>query len=348
MIRASPRFTPTSPSLASFIDGVRRVAAAPMLVLGMYAVTLAATLPAALVLRGAIADHLGSSTVAAAAADGFDAGWWAEFDEDATGLARTFGPWVIGFAAPLFNLSALADNRPPPGAVAALFVAYVAAWAFLVGGVIDRLARQRRLRTAGFLAACGVYFWRLVRLALLAGVAHVLLLGVLHPWLFGYLAGVLTRDVTVERDAAVVTFVLYGLYGAVFAGVGVVFDYARIRAIVEDRLSMLGALLAALRFIRRRPAAVAGLWLLNAALFVLVLAAYALAAPGATTAGAAVWGAFLIGQAYIAARLFAKLVVYASQTAYFQSQLAHATYVARPRPRWPDSPAAEAITGPPR
>ena len=329
--------------LRAFIDGLRRVATAPLLLLGMYGVTLAVTLPAALVLRGAIADHLGSSMVAAAVADGVDAGWWREFSESASGLAQTFGPWVIGSAAPLFNVSRLADSLPPPGAVGFLFVAHVAAWSFLVGGVIDRLARQRRLRTAGFLAACGVYFWRLIRLTLMALPAYVLLLGILHPWVFGYLASMLTPDANVERDAAVVTFVLYGLFGAVFAAVGVVFDYARIRAIVEDRLSMLGALVAALRFIRRHPAAVAGLWLLNFALFGAIIAAYALVAPGGS---APIWGAFLLGQGYIVARLFAKLVVYASQTAYFQSRLAHAGYVARPRPRWPDSPAAEAIGGP--
>jgi hypothetical protein len=33
----------------------------------------------------------------------------------------------------------------------------------------------------------------------------------------------------------------------------------------------------------------------------------------------------------------------ASQTALFQGRLAHAGYVARPIPAWPDSPAAEAI-----
>lgn len=330
--------------LRAFIDGLRRVATAPLLVLGMYGIILAVTLPAALVLRGAIADHLGSSTVAAAVADGVDAGWWREFSANASGVAETFGPWVIGFAAPVFNLAALADNRPPPpGAVGALFFVYVAAWSFLVGGAIDRLARQRRLRTIGFFAACGAYFWRLIRLSLIALAAYVLLLGMLHPLLFGYLASMLTPDANVERDAAVVTFLLYGLYAVVFAGVGVVFDYARIRAIVEDRLSMLGALVAALRFIMRHPAAVAGLWLLNLALFGAILAAYALVAPGGS---APVWGAFLLGQGYIVARLFARLAVYASQTAYFQSQLAHAGYVARPQPRWPDSPAAEAIGGP--
>jgi hypothetical protein len=57
-----------------------------------------------------------------------------------------------------------------------------------------------------------------------------------------------------------------------------------------------------------------------------------------------VWLTLIVGQAYVAARLAVKLVFYASQTAYFQSQLAHAGYVAAARPAWPDSPAAEAIS----
>ena len=73
-----------------------------------------------------------------------------------------------------------------------------------------------------------------------------------------------------------------------------------------------------------------------------VLAVYAIVAPAV---GPTLWLTFVVGQAYVLARVFAKLVFYASQTAYFQSQLAHAEYVAAPRPVWPDSPAAEAISG---
>ena len=91
------------------------------------------------------------------------------------------------------------------------------------------------------------------------------------------------------------------------------------------------------------PLGVTGLWLLNGTLLAVIVALYAVAVPGA---GAPVWGAFLIGQLYIAARVFARLAAYASQVSYFQSRLAHATYVARPEPRWPDSPSDEAI-GPP-
>ncbi len=111
---------------------------------------------------------------------------------------------------------------------------------------------------------------------------------------------------------------------------------------------MIGALLAAVRFARRRPAATVGLYLLNGAMFLLILGAYAIVAPGAGTDGASMWMALLVGQAYVIARLFAKLVFYASQTAYFQGQLAHAGYVAAPRAVWPESPAAEAIVGPTR
>jgi hypothetical protein len=64
-----------------------------------------------------------------------------------------------------------------------------------------------------------------------------------------------------------------------------------------------------------------------------------LIAPGAQQNTAA----FAIGQLYIVLRVIVRLQFAASQIALFQGRLAHAGYVARPVPRWPDSPAAEAI-----
>ena len=51
----------------------------------------------------------------------------------------------------------------------------------------------------------------------------------------------------------------------------------------------------------------------------------------------------VLGQAYIVARLWVKLVFWAGETSLFQARLAHAGYTARPEPAWPDSPAADAI-----
>ena len=86
-----------------------------------------------------------------------------------------------------------------------------------------------------------------------------------------------------------------------------------------------------------------GLFAANFVMFAVAVAIYALVAPGARGGGLSVWIGFAIGQAYVAARLWVKLLFWASETALFQSRLAHAGYVARPAPVWPDSPAAEAI-----
>src|SRR5262249_21713233 len=98
----------------------------------------------------------------------------------------------------------------------------------------------------------------------------------------------------------------------------------------------------AARFIRRNPAA-AGVYLLSVLLFLASVAVYAAVAPGAGWSTLTVWLAFAIGQAYIAVRLGIKLIFWASETALFQSRLAHAGYVARPQPAWPESAAVEAI-----
>jgi hypothetical protein len=55
------------------------------------------------------------------------------------------------------------------------------------------------------------------------------------------------------------------------------------------------------------------------------------------------WVAFALGQAYVIARLLTKVFLMGSQTAYFQSQLAHAAYTAATYVVRPESPAAEAM-----
>ena len=329
----------------AFVDGIRRASAAPALLVGVYLVTLLAAVPLTLALHEAITAHLGSSAAADTAARGVNSAWWEEFGAQAEGIERTFTPSVIGFAAVLSNLSAFVDNTPIRGAIAGIVATYLVVWAFLVGGVLDRLARQRPVRSIGFFSACGVYFFRFIRLGVIAGLAYWVLLGPVHGWLFDGLYGTVTRDLTVERTAFFVRLALYALFGAPLLLVNLVFDYAKIRAVVEDRRSMIGALLAAVRVVRRHPGATVGLYLLNTGLFLVVLALYAQAAPGAGSTGPSMWMGLLIGQAYVLARLFTKLVFYASQTAFFQSQLAHAEYVAAPERVWPESPAAEAISG---
>ena len=143
----------------AFLDGLRRALGAPALLGGVYLVTLLAGVPLTLALHHAIVSHLGVSVAADAMAGGVNWEWWEEFSAGSSGFERTFTPSVIGFAAVLSNLSALVDGTGLQGAIAAVVVCYLAVWAFLVGGLLDRLARRRRVTSAEFFSACGTYFF---------------------------------------------------------------------------------------------------------------------------------------------------------------------------------------------
>ncbi len=325
-------------------DGFGRVFRARAVLGGVFVITLLAALPLAIAMRGTIEAHLGRSIAADQVADAVDQDWWQEFTAQASGLGTTFTPAVIGFAATLDNISSVLDGQREQVLVAGALAVYLVVWLFLSGGIIDRYARQRPTRAHGFFAAAGGYFWRFLRLGVVAGIVYWFLFAYVHEWLFSGLYPRLTRDLAVERVAFAWRAALYVVFGVLLLATNVVVDYARIRIVVEDRLSAIGGVLAALSFIVRNPGRVLGLYALNAIVFLALLGIWAVMAPGAGRAGGWMWAAALFGQLYVCARLVLKLQFLASQTALFQRLLAHAAYTAAPDPAWPESSAIEAIT----
>jgi hypothetical protein len=327
----------------SFVQGIKRTVSAPAILLGVFLLTTGMAVPLAIALRATLGTHIGSSLAAYEAADAVNHDWWQEFQAQASGLASTFTPSVVGFAAVLENLSGVLDGEAPIAPLAGVLGAYIAAWTFLSGGIIDRLARQRPTRAHGFFAASGVFFLRFLRLAAVAGLLYWVLFAVIHEWLLEDAYRRATQDLASERAAFAWRVVLYIAFGALLVVANVLFDYAKVRAVVEDRRSMLLALAAAARFVYRNRARVFGLYAANAVLFVALVGLWAMLAPGAGGAGLSMWLGFVLAQVYIVARLFLKLQFIASQTALFQATLAHASYVAAPVPAWPESPSAELI-----
>jgi hypothetical protein len=323
-------------------DGWRRVLRAPVLIVGMWLTTLAIALPLSLALRDQIAGHLDASAAGESVANGVNPDWWNEFLAQASGLGQTFVPAIMGFAAVLQNLTQVADAHAPAPIIVIVLAVHLLVSTFLLGGTLDRLARDRTVGPAGFFSACGGCWFRLLRLGVLAAAAYWVLFAWLHPLLFDRLYVWLTRDLTVERTAFAYRAALYAGFAALLVLVNVVVDYAKIRLIVEDRLSAIGAVAAALRFVRRHPGAVLGLYALNTVVFLIVLGVYALTARSGRGGSPAVL-LLALGQFYIVLRVIARLTFAASQIALFQSRLAHAGYTARPLPVWPESAAAEAI-----
>jgi len=319
---------------------------APVVLACVIAVTVLTALPFSMVMRQALASHLGNSMVAEQVAQGVNMTWWTEFTEQAGTLGRTFQITIIGFAATLDNISTLADGGARPASVLWIGTFYLLLWLFLSGGILDRYARARPTRSYEFFTACGVYFVRFLRLAPLLAIVYYILFAVVHPLLLGSMYEALTYDVTVERTAFYIRLGLYLAFGALLAGVNVIFDYAKVRAVVEDRRSMIGALAAGNRFVRRNAGRVAALYLLNTLLFVGVVIVYALIAPGGESTGAGMWLGIAVSQIYLAARLWMRLVFLASETALFQGHLAHAGYVASAPIGRPEPPIVERAISP--
>lgn len=329
-----------TPVFGAFLEGWRRVLRAPALTIGILAATFIFALPMALVLKDAVQRHLGRSLEADTVASGWNPVWAGEFQAQASGVARTFTHEILGFGGTMATVSNLFDNVSLTREMRIAVALYIALWIFLSGGVLDRLARGRPVRVASFFATCGVFFLRFLRLAVVIGAAYWALFTWLHPMLFDVVYNRFTTDMTAERDAIVLRGALYLLFAMALMLVSLVSDFAKVRAVVEDRHSMLGALGASLRFIRRRFFRVAGLYLLNVLALLVILRLWLQVAPPAS---AAPWLALLIGQAYLLVRIWARLAFMASEAVYFQGELAHAGYTAAPEPIWPDSPAAEAI-----
>lgn len=327
-------------------DGIGRVNQAPVILVCVFGLTLLAALPLSLILRDALKAHLGSSLVADQVARGVHLQWWGEFTAQADDVGRTFETTIIGFAAVLDNLAGLLDGNARTPAVMWVGAGYLLLWLFLSGGILDRYARARPTRSYEFFAACGVYFGRFLRLAPLVALTYYALFALVRPLLLDRLYGEITRDVTVERTAFLWKVSLYLMFGSLLAITTIVFDYAKVRAVVEDRRSMIGALAAGFRFVRRNAAGVVSLYALNGLLFAAVLLLYALVAPGAGSSGAGLWLGFVLSQIYLCARLWVRLVFLASETSLFQARLAHAGYIASAAGPPPVPPIVEPLRPP--
>ena len=194
-------------------------------------------------------------------------------------------------------------------------------WLFLGGGILDRYARDRPTRSYGFFGASGLFFFRFLRLALVLGI--------------GYALVIRARQWFPSEGSA------FWIAGAPLVVLQLIGEYAAVCSVVEDRRSMISAISAAVRFIVANAGAVI---LIFAGTYLMSLAVNSILPLYLRQPGVGAWSLFIATQLASLAHLWVRLVGLASGVSLFQSKLAHAGYVARTQPAWPESPAAEAIT----
>ena len=208
--------------------------------------------------------------------------------------------------------------------------------------MLDRLARGRPVRTAAFFGACGVYFCASSGSPSSIGAAYWVLFAWLHPFLFGTLYDRLTRDlIDGAQRAADARRAVPRVRWPRLMLVSLVADFAKVRAVVEDRRSMLGALGASTAFRPPTAAARARPVLLNAARL-----CSSSCGSGCDRAGSC--GAGLVGVARRRRSTCSSASGPSSPSWRPKSCSSRASWRTPttpplPEPLWPDSPAAEAI-----
>ncbi len=325
--------------VGAYVEGWRRALRAPAVVVAVWAITTLVTMPLATTLHQNVTMHLGASTAAEQAVQGWDPQWTGEFAATG-GVAGTLTREILGATGTLSTLSHLLSAETLPAPLLGVVAVYLLVWIFLSGAIVDRLARARPLGATTFFALGGGYFFRLLRLAVLAFAVYWFLFAVVHPWLFETVLDRATRDLTSESRGLAVVGGLYAVFVLLLGLVSLVVDFTRVRLVVEDRRSVLAGLAAGLRFLRRRFWRSAGLYALNVVGLLILARLWLQMAVGADGAD---WLALLVSQVYLVARIWARMAFLGSEAVFYQGELAHAEYAAAPMPRWPDSASVEAL-----
>ncbi len=292
--------------------GMFAIVRSPGLLIGVLLLTIVSVIPFALTVQSevleSLAMHPGAANVGGSEVD---PEWWLEFRRHATGMAATFTPAVLGFAAPLDSFSALLDGSRRPLALIGPVVVSALLWAFIWGGAINRFARDERSLRA-FVAAGARHFTPLALITVIAAVVSLLLYVTIHPLLLGFLYDAIAPHVSSEPVAFLVRVLLYVMFGAVLVLANALFAFARIEIVANGAGSLTAAIAHSWRFIRSHARPTAALYLLFILLLIAASAAYGV---GELYGGSRVggWRAVVIGQAFIGLRLALRLALSAAQ-----------------------------------
>lgn len=299
------------------MQGAWTVVRSPGIVVLVVCVTVLSAVPFALVVGSAVQESLANRPPVAQPFDDIDGEWWMQFRAQASGLAATFAPTILGFAAPLSNLSALLDGEPQPWALFVPLLLTVIVWSVLWGGILDRYAVEPSGGLGRFGSRAIHFASRMLTVGAIAAAINLALFVTLHPLLFDVLYEPLAAAAGSERNAFIARVLLYIVFGSVLIAVSLAADYTRIAIVAHDR-PVADAARIAVAFVRQQLSTVVTLYLLVATLFVAGFVTYGLVETyGGSRVGG--WRAVAIGQAFVLGRLGIRLLFAASESRLFRT-----------------------------
>lgn len=302
--------------LTSIVKGLRTVKAAGRLILVLYLANLAFSLVLAVPLHQTLSESLGRSQAGERMAKGFDYLWWEEFRDKGQGLSRTFNPSLIGRGALLNNLEGLITMsflRLPVELVLAILL-YIILRTFLAGGTLALYRRGAQpFEPRPFLEGSLAHFPAFLGLTALSWV-FFLIIGLGLGGMLREFVRRLSREALTEKTGVFAGLAASLVVWALLMFVQMIFDYARIKHVLEERRNVGKAFLDGLRFVVRHPAATLGLYYLLFAGGVALSIVYILIREsiGQSAAGGVVL-AFALQQAFILGLIGLRCWTYAGQ-----------------------------------
>lgn len=199
------------------------------------------------------------------------------------------------------------------GAVLVPALLFMGLFIFLNGGIIGRVAAGGKTNLQGFFADCGKYLWRFIRVFLLSLPVYAVVFGGLLRLLAAPLKAWM-RNASGEVPVIIASNLQFVITVLILSIVQMFFDYMKVHIVVHDGRKVLEAAAATLSFIGKRFIRAWGLYLLVGLLFIAATAVFIAVTnvlPGTGVAALAL--GFLWAQAYILARIWIKVLFFATE-----------------------------------
>lgn len=291
---------PAVSARAAIATGGARVVACWRDVGVAYLLSVVLALPLAAALRASLADSMRHREAAETMLRGWDGLWHATFSRQAEGIEATFDAGVVGMGAVLRSLDRLLQGSllDLPAPILVVGLVYLLGWVLLSGGLLARF----RGGEGGVIHLGALHFRRMLSLAMVGWGAWLLVLGFVLPTL-GAWVDEHCREVIDERVHLAWVLAKYAVVWVLVLAVRVWIDFAKVIVIEEPAASTLAALRVAAAFVRRRLVSVVGVVVQLGAVWLGVMLAYWVVAPGADQGNPLkILVAFVISQASVVAR----------------------------------------------
>ncbi len=244
--------------------------------------------------------------------------------------------WLIDLFNSRFDGASLASSAAEVGVLLLIVTFfYLLLNVFFAGGIIEVLAHRNGVKFSlrRFWAGAGAGFPRFFRLWIFSSILYAIAIGAFVFIIMMIIDA--SEESAREKPGSVKALIALSVLLLVLMIINMVFDYARIGAVLNQRYRMLREILLAFKFSFRHFLTTFGLYLMIAlaggVLFLLLTAGRAAIIQNSLVAA---FLAFVVAQIAIAARLWNRIAFYAAQIDLY-GKLGPETVAAAPQPQFP-------------